>query len=167
MAKQIGRTPRELVRLAGRLPGLVIAAALIAAMPLPAWAQAAGGGGAPPAGDKKDGPQVKVSDHMTVDLHVKDEDLGAVLELLSIQSQKNIVASKNVSARVTATLYNVTFKEALDALLHVNGFGYIEQGNFIYVYTLQELEETQKALKKRVAKPVYLNYMNARTPGCS
>ncbi|MBX3357631.1 MAG: hypothetical protein KF745_04305 [Phycisphaeraceae bacterium] len=159
MATKIGRSPRELVRLAGKVPGLVIAAALIAAAPLPVFAQGT------PAGDKKDGPQVKVSDHLTVDLHVKDEDLGAVLELLSIQSQKNIVASKNVSARVTATLYNVTFKEALDALLHVNGFGYIEQGNFIYVYTLQELEEIQKALKKRVAKPIYLNYMNAQDAG--
>lgn len=182
------RTPLDLVSKAGRIPTAAAALAVACAgahgqqsqggsvasvpdigsrpithMSIPgpsalASAEQGGGGGGQPGGE---GPQVKVSDHMTVDLHVKDEDLASVLELLSIQTQKNIIASKNVSARVTATLYNVTFYEALDAILHVNGFGYIEQGNFIYVYTLQELEEIQKALSKRIAKVIHLNYLNA------
>lgn len=167
MSRKNRRSPRDLVRLAGRLPSLAAAAAL--ALTLPASGQPAGNAPAAPAAaqpgakpaDGKGGPQVKVSDHMTVDLHVKDEDLGAVLELLSIQTQKNIIASKNVSARVTATLYGVTFDEALDALLHVNGFGYVKQGNFIYIYTMAEMEEIQKALKKQLAKKVTLNYLNA------
>ena len=75
--------------------------------------------------------EVRVDDNMTVDLHVKDEDLANVLEMLSIQSQKNIIASKDVSARVTANLYGVTFYEALDAILNVNGYGFIEEGNYI------------------------------------
>jgi type IV pilus assembly protein PilQ len=158
MSSKKTRTPRDLVRLSGRLPALAAAALMAAVMAAPAWSQPPA---AKPAKKEGEGPQVKVSEHMTVDLHVKDEDLGAVLELLSIQTQKNIVSSKNVSARVTATLYGVTFKEALDALLHVNGCGYIEQGNFIYVYTLPELEEIQKALKKQLAKTIWLNYLNA------
>ncbi len=167
------QTPRDLVTKAGRVP---VAAAALAVAAAGASAQTSGSPAlgsraithvSMPAATKQpgrqsgDGPQVKVSDHMTVDLHVKDEDLASVLELLSIQTQKNIICSKNVSARVTATLYNVTFYEALDAILHVNGFGYMEQGNFIYVYTTQELEEIQKALSKRVAKVLYLNYLNA------
>lgn len=118
-----------------------------------------------PAPDKQpepNKPQVKVSDHMTVDLHVKDEDLTNILELLSLQSQKNIVASKSVGGKVSATLYGVTFHEALDSILHVNGYGYMEQGNFIYVYTLDELTALEKTLKKRVAKAVKLNYLNAK-----
>src|SRR5262249_28090051 len=90
------------------------------------------------------GEKVKVDDHMIVDLHVNDEDLANVLQMLSIQSQKNIVSSKNVSAVVTASLYGVTFYEALDAILHVNGYGYIERGNFIYVYTLDELAKIEE-----------------------
>jgi len=61
--------------------------------------------------------------------------------MLSLQSQKNIIASKDVRGTVTANLYNVTIKEALDAILKSNGFGYREKGNFIYVYTSKELAD--------------------------
>lgn len=112
----------------------------------------------------KDDTKVSVSgedENAIVDLHVNDEDLGKVLEMLSLQSQKNIVASKNVSARVTANLYNVTFFEALDALLSVNGYVYSQQGNFIYIYTREEWKEIEKATRVRIARTVKLNYMTA------
>ncbi len=112
----------------------------------------------PQSGQK---PAVTVSEQMTVDLHVKDEDLSSVLEMLAMQSQKNIITSKGVSGRVSASLYGVTFTEALDNILHPNGFGYIEQGNFIHVYTIEELVKIQESLKKRIAKVIYLNYINA------
>src|SRR5437762_339891 len=85
--------------------------------------------------------------------------------MLSIQSQKNIVTSKNVSAVVTANLYGVTFYEALDAILHVNGYGYVEKGNFIYVYTLDELVKIEEAQKHMVWKVIKLNYLNATDAG--
>ena len=105
--------------------------------------------------------EVRVDDNMTVDLHVKDEDLANVLEMLSIQSQKNIIASKDVSARVTANLYGVTFYEALDAILNVNGYGFIEEGNFIKIYTLEELQKIQAANRVKISKVVNLNHMAA------
>lgn len=106
--------------------------------------------------------KVKVSDRLVVSVQVKDEDLSTVLEMLSIQSQKNIVASKNVGGKITAALYDVTFYEALDSILHVNGYGYLERGNFIYVYTSEELVALEKTLNKRVAKAIRLNYLNAK-----
>ncbi len=160
------RSARELVSKAGRIP--LTAALGLLALPSFVWAQPP----APPVvrdpmraekapADDRDRAKVFVSEHDTVDLHLKDEDLANVLELLSIKTQKNIVASKGVSGKVTATLYGVTFYQALDAILHVNGFGYVEQGNFIFVYTNDELKGIQAALKKRVAKEVKLNYINA------
>lgn len=132
---------------------------------MPGNASAAGGNTAVRIADgrsqPKDQPKVKVSEHNTVDLHVKDEDLVSVLEMLSISAQKNIIVSKNVSGKVTMNLWGVTFYEALDALLHAQGFAYVERGNFIYVYTLDELEKIEKTFKKRVAKIVVLNYLNA------
>lgn len=104
--------------------------------------------------------KVKVNEHMIVDLHVQDEDLSSVLQMLSLQTQRNILTSKNVSATVTANLYGVTFYEALDAILSVNGYGYIERGNFIYVYTLQELIEIEKATRQRTFKVIKLSYLN-------
>lgn len=101
------------------------------------------------------------SEEFFVELHVNDEDLAAVLQMLSIQSQRNIVMSQGISARVTANLYGVTFYEALDAILHVNGYGYIERGNFIYVYTLEELNQIQQASRLRQTAVVRLNFLNA------
>ena len=104
--------------------------------------------------------KVKVNEHMIVDLHVQDEDLSSVLQMLSLQTQRNILTSKNVSATVTANLYGVTFHEALEAILSVNGYAFIEKGNFIYVYTLQELIEIEKATRQRVHKVIKLSYLN-------
>ncbi len=104
---------------------------------------------------------VEVSEYLTVDLHVQDESLGNVLQMLSIQSERNIVMSSDVSATVTADLYNVTFHEALEAILNINGYGYLERGNFIYVYTLEEIAQIEQANRIPVSKVVQLNYLNA------
>ncbi|MEO1510627.1 MAG: hypothetical protein AAFU70_01010, partial [Planctomycetota bacterium] len=104
---------------------------------------------------------VTVDQYDLVDLHVNEADLGSVLQLLSLQSQRNIVMNNAIDATVTADLYGVTFYEALDAILNVNGFGYIERGNFIYVYTQDELEQQQAELRKRVSRVIRLDYLNA------
>jgi len=104
---------------------------------------------------------VRVSEYLTVDLFVQDEDLANVLQMLSLQTQRNIVASRDVNARVTANLYGVTFYEALDAILSVNGYGYLEKGPFIYVHTLEELAKIQQAERQIVSKVLQLNYLNA------
>ena len=83
--------------------------------------------------------QVNVSDAGTVEIHVNDASLVEVLRMLSLQSQKNIIASKDVHGTVTANLYDVTVREALDAILQANGYDYREKGNFIYVYTAKEI----------------------------
>ncbi|MFG0260300.1 MAG: hypothetical protein ACF8LK_08100, partial [Phycisphaerales bacterium JB041] len=100
-------------------------------------------------------------ENMTVELHVQDEELTNVLQMLSLQSERNIVASNDVSARVTANLYGVTFHEALDAILHVNGYGYIEKGNFIYVYPAEVLEQIEQASRQVEGKVFNLNFISA------
>jgi type IV pilus secretin PilQ/predicted competence protein len=128
-----------------------------------AEAKAAKGGKAAPKAKQptNSSTKVKVDENAIVDLHVNDEDLANVLEMLSIQSHRNIIASKDVNARVTANLYNVTFFEALDAILNINGYGYVEDGNFIYVYTKNEIIEMEKANRQKVSKVLRLNYLNA------
>lgn len=106
-------------------------------------------------------PAVSVSPFGQIDLHVKDVDLSKVLQLLSIQAQRNIVASRNVAGKVSADLYGVDFYEALDAILHPNGFGYQEKGSFIYVYTQQELAAIQDAERVMTTKVVRLSYITA------
>ena len=117
--------------------------------------------GSTPKTPVKETTKVRVDENAIVDLHVNDEDLANVLEMLSIQSRRNIIAGKDVSARVTANLYNVTFFEALDAILHINGYGYVEDGNFIYVYTSEEIEKLAAESRQKVSKVIKLNYLNA------
>jgi type IV pilus assembly protein PilQ len=117
-----------------------------------------------PAAAKADlpkGQSVKVSSFGQIDLHVKDLELSKVLQLLSIQSRRNIIASKSVAGAVSADLYGVDFYEALDAILHANGMGYVEKGNFVYVYTAQEIKTIADAERKMASRMVRLNYISA------
>ncbi len=97
----------------------------------------------------------------TVDLVVNETEVVQVLEMLAIQSRKNIIASNNVTGAVSANLYDVTFNEALDAILRVNGFGYIEEGNFVYVYTIEELDTIEQARRKTESRIYELQYLSA------
>ncbi|HEY0009615.1 MAG TPA: secretin and TonB N-terminal domain-containing protein [Tepidisphaeraceae bacterium] len=100
----------------------------------------------------------------TVEIHVNDANVVEVLRMLSAQSQKNIIASKDVKGTVTANLYGVTVKEALDAILASNGYAYRERGNFIFVYTVGELREIERAsrsLRTEVFRVFYTPAANA------
>lgn len=108
------------------------------------------------------GGRVNVDENLITELFVNDEDLNTVLQLLGVQAQKNIVTGQSVAGRVTANFYGVTFYEALEAILNVNGYGYIERGNFIYVYGLEELERIQEATRTRKSELVHLNYISAK-----
>ncbi|QQE13277.1 hypothetical protein JD969_07415 [Planctomycetota bacterium] len=104
---------------------------------------------------------VEVGSFGEISIHTKPIEITKVLQLLSIQSKRNIIASRNVSGEVSANLYGVDFYEALDAILESNGFGYREKGNFIYVYTQDELKVLDEMDRRVVTKIVKLNYMNS------
>ena len=108
-----------------------------------------------------DGQTVNVGSWGQIDLHVKELELSRVLQLLSLQSQRNIVVSKSVIGAISADLYNVDFYEALSAILHINGFGYIEDGNLIRVYTAQEISQIEQERRKLITRVVRLNYLAA------
>jgi type IV pilus secretin PilQ/predicted competence protein len=114
---------------------------------------------APQGGVSVTNNQVTVSENGAVEIHVNDANLLEVLRMLSLQSRKNIIASKDVTGSVTANLYNVTVPEALDAILQSNGYVYREKGNFIYIYTARELAELEGATKTTRIFP--LNYIAA------
>jgi type IV pilus assembly protein PilQ len=105
--------------------------------------------------------QVNVSDSGTVEIHVNDANIVEVLRMLSLQSQRNIISSKEVRGTLTANLYDVTIPEALDAILHANGYAYREKGNFIYVYTAKELVEIDKAERVMRTEIFRLSYSPA------
>ncbi|HYO07447.1 MAG TPA: secretin and TonB N-terminal domain-containing protein [Tepidisphaeraceae bacterium] len=118
----------------------------------------------PSEGRSVSSSEVSVNDAGTVEIHVNDANLVEVLRMLSLQSQKNIVASKDVRGTITANLYDVTVREALDAILHANGYAYREKGNFIYVYTAREIAEIEKSerqMRTEVFRVFYTPALNA------
>ena len=97
----------------------------------------------------------------TFEIHVQGADLRGVLQLLSTQGQKNIVATQDVAGQVTADLYGVTFQGALEAVLRSSGYVYEEKDGFIYVYTPEQLEAIHAAERKLVVRVFRLAYMTA------
>jgi type IV pilus assembly protein PilQ len=92
---------------------------------------------------------------------VHQGDITDFLKMLSVASQKNIVPSRNVRGAVSVNLFDVTFREALDAVVKANGYGYEEKGSFIFVYTDKELAQLQSSAKRMESKAFHLNYIPA------
>lgn len=105
--------------------------------------------------------EVGQTDTGDIVLHVKDLDITKVLQLLSIENQKNIIASREVAGKISADLYGVDFNSALDAILLPNGYRWIEEGNFIYVITEAEFEKREQDNRPIVTKVLRLNYLRA------
>ena len=83
--------------------------------------------------------EVRVSEYMTVDIVIQNDSVTNVLHKLAVQARRNIVPSAAVDRIVNATIYDVPFYDALDGLLRPNGLGFVERGEFIYVYTNEEI----------------------------
>ena len=131
---------------------------LLTLMVVGVWAQVTGD---TPSGTTEAGEAgVAAPEKDTIELHVKETDLSSVLKLLADQRQLNIVAGKDVTGKVTADLYGVSLDEALYAVLEMNGYGYRREGNFVYIYTKEQLATMTAAEAKTDTRIFVLNYMN-------
>ncbi|MBP7049541.1 MAG: hypothetical protein KBE65_00845 [Phycisphaerae bacterium] len=91
----------------------------------------------------------------------KNGNIKQALSLLAQYSKKNIVPASGVDGPVTLTaLYDVTFEEALDAILGY-GFRYRQEGNFIRVYTAEQYKKMQEDPERMVHRVIQLYYITA------
>lgn len=102
---------------------------------------------------------VGVDDRVT--MHVSDLPLAKALRTLTEPTRRNIILAKGVEGTVTASLYDVTFEEALQAMLISNGLSYRLDGDFIFVYPEEEMAKLDLAERKIVTRVYRLSYMNA------
>jgi type IV pilus assembly protein PilQ len=130
----------------GRIRGLFcLLGALTLLAVLPAQAQDAGSGevtlvpatDAPAAPDP--GPRVS--------LDVQDAEIGTVLRSLASFSGTNIVASPRVTGKVTVTLEQVPWREALAVILRAHSFDFVDDNGIIRVDTAEDLRQEQVAVK--------------------
>lgn len=99
-------------------------------------------------------------------IHIYDEDIRKVLDLLSEQGNLNILASKNVEGKVSATLNGVDVDSALDAILKSTGYIAKREGNYVFVGTPDDFNNLEQALDKigtRVYQPNYITAAELKT----
>ncbi len=102
-----------------------------APVPAPAPAQAAS-----PSGEK------------LISLDFKDADIVNLLRILAAESGKNIVAGDDVKGKVSVSLRNVTWQQALDTILATRGLTKVEKENVIRVVTIEQLTKEREALAR-------------------
>jgi type IV pilus assembly protein PilQ len=91
----------------------------------------------------------------------KDMKIRDALRFLATKYQKNIVPSASVDGMITVTsLYNVTFEEALRSILGY-GFKYVQEGNFIKVYSNDEYKKIMEDPARMITKVFTLYYISA------
>lgn len=91
----------------------------------------------------------------------KDTPIRDALRVLAAKYQKNIVPSPKVEGILAfTTLVDVTFEEAMDAVLGVN-FKYEQKGNLIKVYTKEEYKKIMEDTDRIVQKVFTLYYISA------
>jgi type IV pilus assembly protein PilQ len=77
-----------------------------------------------------------------ISIKVKDADVRDLLIALSDFTGKNIVIDPAVKGKITLNLHNVTWQEALDAILYFNDLGFMEIGENGYVGQYAKLVKT-------------------------
>ena len=91
----------------------------------------------------------------------KDTQITDALRVLAAKYQKNIVPSPKVEGILAfTTLVDVTFEEAMDAVLGAN-FKYEQAGNLTKVYTKDEYIKIKQDTDRMVQKVFTLYYVNS------
>ncbi len=91
----------------------------------------------------------------------KDEGIKEALRVLNALYQKNIVPSATVDGVLGfTTLKDVTFEEAMDAILGHN-FVYEQKGNLVRVYTKDEYQKIKEDKNRMICEVFTLYYITA------
>jgi type IV pilus assembly protein PilQ len=75
----------------------------------------------------------------------KDADVVNLLRILAAESGRNIVAGEDVKGKVSISLRNVTWEQALDTILEVKGLQKVEKGNVIRIVSTDQLTKEREA----------------------
>jgi type IV pilus assembly protein PilQ len=96
---------------------------------------------------------------------VKDMSIRDALRLLAGRYKKNIVPSASVDGALSFTsLYDVTFDEAMDAILGPN-FRHEQDGQLIKVYTKDEYKKIKSDEDRKIHRVFTLYYLTAKEAG--
>lgn len=81
-----------------------------------------------------------------ISLDFQDVDVRTILQILAKESGMNIVASDSVSGKITLSLKDVPWDQALDLVMQARDLDYRRNGNIINVAPRQELVDKERAV---------------------
>lgn len=92
---------------------------------------------------------------------VRDTPLGAILSSLAAQRGLNLICSEDIAARISVTLHDVPFEEALTQILAVAGYTWVRQGDILVITNLSGGRVVSPYLQGRHVRVFQLDYVAA------
>lgn len=99
------------------------------------------------------------------DLQAVNTEISDVLNALSLQSGANIVVGSGVTGKITVQLKQVSFNDALEYIVRMHGFEYIEKGS-TYLVAKPDAKKNLNAMfaeeEPSVTETCNVNYLSAQ-----
>jgi len=83
-----------------------------------------------------------------ISLDLQDTDIDNALRIIAEVSNLNIIASDDVTGKVTLRLIDVPWDQALDVILKTNGLDKVRDGNVIRIAPVDKLRAERESLKQ-------------------
>lgn len=93
------------------------------------------------------GEQPKYSGRL-ISLDLQDTDIDNALRIIAEVSNLNIIASDEVTGKITLRLIDVPWDQALDVILKTNGLDKVQEGNVIRIAPVEKLRTERESLKQ-------------------
>jgi type IV pilus assembly protein PilQ len=98
------------------------------------------------AQEKPPAPALAPSGSSTpITLELKDADVINLLRLLAAEGRRNLVVGDDVKGKVSVSLRNVTWEQALDSILEIRGLQKQEKGGVIRIVSAEQLAKEREA----------------------
>ncbi len=96
-----------------------------------------------------------------VSIAVYEAPLNEVLRILAQQQHLNIITAEDVTARISITVENVPFREALTQICAVGGYTWVQQGNVLLVTSIMTAGSISPYAQGREVRVFSLDYVTA------
>jgi type IV pilus assembly protein PilQ len=83
-----------------------------------------------------------------ISLDLQETDIDNALRIIAEVSNLNIIASEDVTGKVTLRLIDVPWDQALDVILKTNGLDKVQEGNVVRIAPVDRLRAEREALKQ-------------------
>lgn len=96
----------------------------------------------------KYGEVSKIYTGRLISLDLQDTDIDNALRIIAEVSNLNIIASEDVTGKVTLRLIDVPWDQALDVILKTNNLDKVQEGNVIRIAPIERLKLERESLKQ-------------------